>query len=44
MYFNDKGLVKLDVGLGRGKKKYDKRESQKLKDWNKKKQRLFKNI
>ena len=43
MYFNDKGLVKLNIGLGRGKKKFDKRESQKLKDWNKNKQRLLKN-
>ena len=42
MYFNDKGRVKLNIGLGRGKKKYDKRETQKLKDWNKNKQRLLK--
>ena len=43
MYFDDKGLVKLNIGLGRGKKKYDKRQSEKLKDWNKNKQRLLKN-
>ena len=43
IYFNKKGLVKLNIGLGKGKKKYDKRESQKLKDWNKNKQRLLKN-
>jgi len=43
MFFNEKGLVKLDIGLGRGKRKYDKRQSQKLKDWNKSKQRLLKN-
>ena len=43
IFFNDKGLVKLNMGLGKGKKKYDKRESQKLKDWNKNKQRLLKN-
>ena len=43
IYFNDKGLVKLNIGLGKGKKKYDKRESQKLKDWNKNKQRILKN-
>tara|TARA_B100000029_G_C17356279_1_gene880846 strand:- start:318 stop:764 length:447 start_codon:yes stop_codon:yes gene_type:complete len=43
IYFNDSGLVKLDIGLGKGKKKYDKRDSQKLKDWNKNKQRLLKN-
>ena len=43
IFFNDKGVVKLNIGLGKGKKKYDKRESQKLKDWNKNKQRLLKN-
>ena len=43
MFFNDRGLVKLNIGLGRGKKKYDKRQSQKLKDWNKSKERLLKN-
>jgi len=43
MFFNDKGLVKVNIGLGRGKKKYDKRQSQKLKDWNKSKERLLKN-
>ena len=43
IYFNEKGLVKLSIGIGKGKKKYDKRESQKLKDWNKNKQRLLKN-
>ena len=29
MYFNSKGLVKLLLGLGKGKKTYDKRESEK---------------
>ena len=43
IYFNEMGLVKLNIGLGKGKKKYDKRDSQKLKDWNKKKERLLKN-
>ena len=43
MFFNDKGLVKLNIGLGKGKKKYDKREDQKSKDWNKNKQRMLKN-
>ena len=43
LYFNENGLVKLNIGLGKGKKKFDKRESQKLRDWNKNKQRLLKN-
>ncbi|MDC1060331.1 SsrA-binding protein SmpB [Alphaproteobacteria bacterium] len=43
IYFNDKGLAKLNIGLGKGKKKFDKRQTQKIKDWNKDKQRLLKN-
>ena len=43
IYFNDKGLAKLNIGLGKGKKKFDKRETQKMRDWNKVKQRLLKN-
>ena len=43
IFFDDRGLVKLNIGLGKGKKKYDKRQSQKLKDWNKSKERLLKN-
>ena len=43
IYFNDRGLAKLNIGLAKGKKKFDKRESQKMKDWNKTKQRLLKN-
>ena len=43
IYFNDKGFAKLNIGLGKGKKKFDKRETQKMKDWNKNKQRLLKN-
>ena len=43
LFFNEKGLAKLTFGLGKGKKKFDKRETQKIKDWNKAKQRLLKN-
>ena len=43
LYFNEKGLAKLLFGLGKGKKKYDKRQTIKQKDWNLKKQRLLKN-
>ncbi len=42
IYFNDRGLAKLNIGLGKGKKKFDKRETQKIKDWNKAKQMLLK--
>ena len=43
LYFNDKGLAKLSIGLGKGKKKYDKREKIKSREWNIKKQRMEKN-
>ena len=43
MYFNAKGLAKLSIGLGRGKKKHDKRIAIKTKEWGIKKQRLLKN-
>lgn len=32
VFFNDKNLVKLEIGLGRGKKLHDKRESIKERD------------
>ena len=28
-----KNLVKIEIGIGRGKKLYDKREDEKKKDW-----------
>jgi SsrA-binding protein len=36
------GRIKLAVGLGRGKQKADKRETEKRRDWNREKQRLMK--
>jgi SsrA-binding protein len=32
MFINDKGLAKIEIGLARGKKMYDKRQSLKEKD------------
>ena len=43
LYFSEKGIAKLSCGIGKGKKKIDKRESIKQRDWNLKKQRLLKN-
>lgn len=43
LFFNDKGLAKLEVGLGRGKKMYDKRETQKERDWQRDKARIMAN-
>ena len=42
LYFNDKGLAKIDIGIAKGKKKEDKRESIKLRDWNRQKSRIMK--
>ena len=36
-----KGRVKLDMGLGKGKKQYDKRDTEKQKDWEREKGRLM---
>ena len=43
LYFSDKGIAKLTCGIAKGKKKIDKRQSIKQRDWNIKKQRLLKN-
>ena len=42
LYFNEKGFAKLDIGIAKGKKKEDKRESIKLRDWNRQKSRILK--
>lgn len=41
LFFNDRGRAKLELGLGRGKKLYDKREATKERDWNRDKQRII---
>ncbi len=41
MYFNNKGLVKVELGLAKGKKLHDKRETEKKRDWDKQKARLL---
>lgn len=42
MYFNHKGYVKLKIGIAKGKKTVDKRETAAKRDWNRQKQRLLK--
>jgi SsrA-binding protein len=42
MYFNDRGLVKLKIGVAKGKKLADKRETEAKRDWNRQKARLLK--
>tara|TARA_B100000003_G_scaffold102614_1_gene91934 strand:- start:4710 stop:5201 length:492 start_codon:yes stop_codon:yes gene_type:complete len=43
LFFNSKGIAKISIGLGKGKKLHDKRQDQKRKDWDKQKSRLLKN-
>ena len=42
IYFNDRGIAKLLLALGRGKKLHDKRETEKKRDWAREKNRLLK--
>jgi SsrA-binding protein len=42
LYFNEQGRAKLLIGVGKGKKSYDKRETEKNRDWNREKNRLMK--
>ena len=41
MYFNDRGIVKLKIGIAKGKKLADKRASEAKKDWDREKGRLL---
>lgn len=42
LYFNERGVAKLLLGLAKGKNKADKRETEKNRDWNREKSRLMK--
>jgi SsrA-binding protein len=42
LYFNDRGMAKIEIALAKGKKLHDKREASKKRDWGKQKQRLLK--
>lgn len=42
MYFNHAGRVKLKIGVAKGKKLTDKRETEAKRDWGRQKQRLLK--
>ena len=41
MFFNPRGRVKVDIALARGKKTVDKRETIKIRDWNREKSRVL---
>jgi len=42
MYFNDKGIVKIKLGIAKGKKLADKRATEAKRDWDRQKSRLMK--
>ena len=42
LYFNHRGIVKLKIGVAKGKKAADKRETEAKRDWQRQKQRLLK--
>ena len=42
LYFNDRGLAKVALGLAKGRKKHDKREAIKKRDWDRQKARILK--
>lgn len=39
LYFNEKNMVKVEIGLVKGKKQHDKRASEKDRDWQREKSR-----
>ncbi len=43
IYFSDSGRAKVELGLAKGKKKVDKREAEKTRDWQRDKARLMRN-
>ena len=42
LYWNDKGMAKLEVSVAKGKKAHDKREVAAERDWQRDKARLMK--
>jgi SsrA-binding protein len=41
IYFNDRGIAKVQLGLAKGKRKVDKRAAEKEKDWKREQSRLL---
>jgi SsrA-binding protein len=41
VYFNPKGIAKIELGIAKGKKLHDKRETEKKRDWQRDKARLM---
>jgi len=41
IYFNSKGIAKVNIAIAKGKKLHDKRQTKKQRDWNREKSRVF---
>ena len=41
LYFNDRGIAKIEIALAKGKKAHDKREATKDRDWKRQQGRLM---
>ena len=41
LYINERGIAKIELGLAKGKKLHDKRETEKERDWSRDKARLM---
>ncbi len=41
IYFSDRGVAKVELGLAKGRRKYEKRELEKKRDWQRQKARLM---
>ncbi len=44
LYENDRGVFKIEIGIGKGKKNHDKRQDIKRKDWERQKARIKKGV
>ncbi len=42
IYINEKNIIKLELGIAKGKKQHDKRATQKERDWKRQKERILK--
>ena len=41
IYFNNRGIAKVELGIATGKKQHDKRETEKNRDWQREKSRVM---
>ena len=41
LYFNDRGIAKIQIGLAKGRRKQDKRQAARDRDWSRDKARLL---